>query len=48
MKARDAEALTNEYQKLVTGLQEIENMRDEDLFIANPGSLVDSLLFFRG
>ena len=38
MKATDAEKLTNEYQKLVAGLQEIENSRDEDLFIANPGS----------
>lgn len=38
MKVKDAEKLTNEYQKLVEGLQEIENSRDEDLFIANPGN----------
>lgn len=38
MKATDAEKLTNEYQKLVEGLQEIDDGRQEDSFMANPGN----------
>lgn len=37
MKATDAEKLTNEYQKLVEGLQDIDDGRQEDSFMANPG-----------
>ncbi|KAF8456647.1 DNA repair helicase RAD3 [Terfezia claveryi] len=43
MKATDAEKLTNEYQKLVEGLQEIDDGRQEDSFMANP-VLPDDLL----
>ena len=46
MKVKDAEKLTNEYQKLVEGLQEIENSRDEGLFIANPGNFQGNPLLF--
>lgn len=38
MKASDEDKLKNEYQKLVEGLREIDDGREEDSFMANPGS----------
>jgi DNA excision repair protein ERCC-2 len=43
MKSTDAEKLQNEYAKLVEGLREAEEARDEEQFIANP-ALPDDLL----
>ncbi|KAJ9199291.1 hypothetical protein DTO164E3_4603 [Paecilomyces variotii] len=43
MKSTDAEKLQNEYSKLVEGLREAEEARDEDQFMANP-VLPDDLL----
>lgn len=43
MKGYDAEKLQNEYTKLVEGLREAEQARDEEQFIANP-VLPDDLL----
>ncbi|KAF7128702.1 hypothetical protein CNMCM5793_003553 [Aspergillus hiratsukae] len=43
MKSSDAEKLQNEYSKLVEGLREAEQAREEDQFIANP-VLPDDLL----
>ena len=38
MKSSDAEKLQNEYQKLVEGLQDLDDGREEDSFMANPGT----------
>lgn len=38
MKKTDAEKLQNEYQKLVEGLREADQAREEDTFMANPGT----------
>lgn len=43
MKSTDAEKLQNEYAKLVEGLREAGEARDEEAFIANP-ALPDDLL----
>jgi len=43
MKRTDAEKLQNEYQKLVEGLREADQAREEDTFMANP-VLPDDLL----
>lgn len=43
MKGTDAEKLQNEYSKLVEGLREAEQARDEEQFISNP-VLPDDLL----
>jgi DNA excision repair protein ERCC-2 len=43
MKATDAEKLQNEYAKLVEGLREADEAREEDQFMANP-ALPDDLL----
>lgn len=43
MKATDAEKLSNEYKKLVEGLREADQARDEDAFMSNP-ALPDDLL----
>ncbi|RAH65609.1 TFIIH/NER complex ATP-dependent 5'-3' DNA helicase subunit RAD3 [Aspergillus aculeatinus CBS 121060] len=43
MKSSDAEKLQNEYTKLVEGLREAEQAREEDQFISNP-VLPDDLL----
>ncbi|KAK4990402.1 TFIIH/NER complex ATP-dependent 5'-3' DNA helicase subunit [Elasticomyces elasticus] len=43
MKSTDAEKLQNEYQKLVEGLREADEARDEGAFMANP-ALPDDLL----
>ncbi|KAF2835731.1 DNA repair helicase rad15 [Patellaria atrata CBS 101060] len=43
MKATDAEKLQNEYAKLVEGLREADEARDEEAFMANP-ALPDDLL----
>lgn len=37
MKSTDAEKLQNEYNKLVEGLREAGDARNEDAFMANPG-----------
>ena len=37
MKDTDASKLQNEYAKLVEGLREADEARDENAFIANPG-----------
>ena len=39
MKSTDAQKLQNEYEKLVEGLREAEQGREEDAFMANPGIL---------
>lgn len=41
MKSTDAEKLQNEYNKLVEGLRETSDAREEDTLMANPGK--DSL-----
>ncbi|KAI9736641.1 MAG: DNA-dependent ATPase of the nucleotide excision repair factor 4 complex [Cirrosporium novae-zelandiae] len=43
MKTQDAEKLQNEYAKLVEGLREADEAREEDAFMANP-ALPDDLL----
>src|ERR1700744_4727970 len=43
MKNTDAEKLQNEYAKLVEGLREADEAREEDQFMANP-ALPDDLL----
>src|SRR5271170_2295702 len=43
MKKTDAEKLQNEYQKLVEGLREADQAREEDTFMSNP-VLPDDLL----
>ena len=43
MKSTDAEKLQNEYAKLVEGLREADEAREEDQFMANP-TLPDDLL----
>lgn len=37
MRDTDQEQLQNEYQKLVQGLQDAEEARQEDAFMSNPG-----------
>lgn len=37
MRTSDAEKLSNEYAKLVEGLRDAQDARDEDAFMANPG-----------
>lgn len=39
MRASDAEKLQNEYAKLVQGLRDAEEARDENAFMANPGMI---------
>jgi len=39
LKATDADKLQNEYNKLVEGLREAGEARDEDAFMANPGTV---------
>jgi DNA excision repair protein ERCC-2 len=40
MRDTDAEKLKNEYAKLVEGLKDAEEARDEDAFMSNPGWLL--------
>lgn len=40
MRETDQRALENEYQKLVEGLREAEDARQEDALMANPGKLI--------
>ena len=47
MKETDAEKLQSEYAKLVEGLREAEQARDENSFIANPGEIMKCLSWFR-
>ena len=42
MRSSDAEKLQNEYQKLVEGLRNADEARDEDAFMANPGMVIHS------
>jgi DNA excision repair protein ERCC-2 len=44
MKSTDAEKLQNEYQKLVEGLRDIDEGREEDSFMANPGWYLYSVI----
>ena len=37
VKKTDATKLQNEYQKLIEGLREADQAREEDSFMANPG-----------
>ena len=37
MRSSDADKLQNEYAKLVEGLRDAEEARDENAFMANPG-----------
>lgn len=39
MRDTDQEQLQNEYQKLVQGLRDADEARQEDAFMANPGKL---------
>lgn len=39
MRSSDAEKLQNEYSKLVEGLRDADEARDENAFMANPGTL---------
>jgi len=40
MKDTDAEKLQNEYAKLVEGLRDADQAREEDAFMSNPGATV--------
>lgn len=40
IKVTDASRLQDEYAKLVEGLQEADEARDEDAFMANPGQFL--------
>lgn len=40
MKDTDAEKLQNEYSKLVEGLRDADQAREEDAFMSNPGTSV--------
>ena len=42
MKSSDADKLQNEYAKLVEGLRDADEARQEDAFMANPGNRVVS------
>lgn len=44
MKSTDAEKLQNEYAKLVEGLREADEAREEDAFMANPGTFTKPLI----
>lgn len=44
MKDTDAEKLQNEYAKLVEGLREADEAREEDTFMSNPGRSPNSIL----
>jgi DNA excision repair protein ERCC-2 len=46
MKDTDAEKLQNEYSKLVEGLRDADQAREEDAFMSNPGSLIVVLVIF--
>ena len=41
MKSSDADKLQDEYAKLVEGLRDADEARDEGAFMANPGMYVD-------
>jgi DNA excision repair protein ERCC-2 len=47
MRDTDQEQLQNEYQKLVQGLRDAEEARQEDAFMANPGASPSSSGFNR-
>lgn len=44
MKDTDAEKLQNEYSKLVEGLRDADQAREEDAFMSNPGTSVAILV----
>lgn len=44
MKSSDADKLQNEYAKLVEGLRDADEAREEDAFMANPGMFIGSRL----
>lgn len=44
IKKTDASKLQDEYAKLVEGLQEADEAREEETFMANPGTLALSFL----
>lgn len=46
MRSTDAEKLQNEYSKLVEGLRDADEARDENAFMANPGTYAPSLPCF--
>jgi Helical and beta-bridge domain len=41
IKQTDASKLQDEYAKLVEGLQEADEAREEETFMANPGASLD-------
>lgn len=43
MRATDQQQLQNEYEKLVQGLREADQARQEDAFMANPGKAATPL-----
>ena len=43
IKKTDASKLQDEYAKLVEGLQEADEARDEDAFMSNPGGQLQTL-----
>jgi DNA excision repair protein ERCC-2 len=44
MKETDADKLKNEYAKLVEGLRDADEAREEDAFMSNPGSFVNLIM----
>lgn len=46
MKSTDAQKLQDEYSKLVEGLREAEEAREEDSFMSNPGKFYPSLAVY--
>src|SRR5881628_2356353 len=44
MRATDQKQLEDEYQKLVQGLRDADEARQEDAFMANPGTFIAQLL----
>jgi DNA excision repair protein ERCC-2 len=47
LKATDATKLQDEYNKLVDGLRDAGEARDEDAFMANPGKCSEQLPWFQ-
>ena len=46
LKETDAQKLQDEYNKLVEGLREADEAREEEAFMSNPGSLLEYCFIF--
>lgn len=46
MRNSDADKLQNEYAKLVEGLRDAEEARDENAFMANPGKIASNSIHY--